>query len=186
MASGQLQHAIGIFRNRKIALQALDELRSSGFSMNKISVITKKPKLNEQLDSSDTSESSIAPAEGARAGGLAGARAGGLAGARAGGLLTLVAGLGILLIPGFGPALAAESVLATLLGSGASAAAGGLIGALRGWFLPEEAAQLYNDRVFQGDYLVTIESTEDDIHQTESILRRWGIQEWRVIDIPNS
>ena len=178
MASGQLQHAIGIFHDRQIALQALDELRSSGFLMNKISVITNKPKLNEQLDSSDTGESTIAPAEGAKAGGLAGARAGGL--------LTLVAGLGILLIPGFGPVLAAESVLATLLGSGASAAAGGLIGALRGWFLPEEAAQLYNDRVFQGDYLVTIESTEYDIRQAEPILRRWGIQEWRVYNIPRS
>jgi hypothetical protein len=98
----------------------------------------------------------------------------------------LVAGLGILLIPGFGPALAAESVLATLLGSGASAAAGGLIGALRGWFLPEEAAKLYNDRVFQGDYLVTIESTEDNIHQAEPILKRFGIQEWRIFEIPRS
>ncbi|MBE9000732.1 hypothetical protein IQ274_21410 [Nostoc sp. LEGE 12447] len=178
MASGQLQHAIGIFRDRQIALQALDELRSSGFPMHEISVITKTPKLNEQLDSSDTSESTITPAEGAKAGGLAGARVGGL--------LTLVAGLGILLIPGFGPALAAESVLATLLGSGASAAAGGLIGALRGWFLPEEAAKLYNDRVFQGDYLVTIESTEHSIHQAEPILKRFGIQEWRIFDIPRS
>ncbi|NEU83822.1 hypothetical protein [Nostoc sp. UIC 10630] len=178
MASDQLQHAIGIFSNRKIALQALDELRSSGFPMHEISVITKTPKVNEQPDSSDTNESTITPAEGARAGGLAGARVGGL--------LTLVAGLGILLIPGFGPALAAESVLATLLGSGASAAAGGLIGALRGWFLPEEAAKLYNDRVFQGDYLVTIESTEHSIHQAEPILKRFGIQEWRIFDIPTS
>ncbi len=175
MASGQLQHAIGIFHSRNIALQALDELRSSGFPMNKISVITKKPQIDEQLDSSDTSDT-ITPAEGARAGGLAGARTGGL--------LTLVAGLGILLIPGFGPALAAESILATLLGSGASAAAGGLIGALRGWFLPEEAAQLYNDRVSQGNYLMTIETTEEDIRQAEPILKRWGIQEWRVFDIP--
>ncbi|MBD6618245.1 hypothetical protein FNW02_21060 [Komarekiella sp. 'clone 1'] len=177
MASSQLQHAIGIFHSRKIALQALDELRISGFPMNKISVITKKPQL-EELDSSDTSDNTMTPAEGARAGGLAGARTGGL--------LTLVAGLGILLIPDFGPALAVESVLATLLGSGASAAAGGLIGALRGWFLPEEAAQLYNDRVSQGDYLVTIESTEEDIRQAEPILKRWGIQEWRVFDIPRS
>ncbi|MBW4686867.1 MAG: hypothetical protein KME40_17610 [Komarekiella atlantica HA4396-MV6] len=174
MASSQLQHAIGIFHSRKIALQALDDLRISGFAMNKISVITKKPQLDE-LDSSDTSDT-MTPTEGARAGGLAGARTGGL--------LTLVAGLGILLIPGFGPALAVESVLATLLGSGASAAAGGLIGALRGWFLPEEAAQLYNDRVSQGNYLVTIESTKEDIRQAEPILKCWGIQEWRVFDIP--
>lgn len=178
MASDQLQHAIGIFSHKQGALQALDELRNSGFPMNKISVITKNPKLDEQLDNTDTSENNITPSEGATMGALAGARTGGL--------LTLVAGLGVLLIPGFGPALAVESFLVTLLGSGASAAAGGLVGALRGWFLPEEAAKLYNDRVFQGNYLVTIEGTEDDIRCAEPVLRRWGIQEWRVVQIPQS
>ncbi|MBW4600476.1 MAG: general stress protein [Calothrix sp. FI2-JRJ7] len=177
MVSAQLQHAIGIFPYRQHAVQAFDELRSNGFSMNKISVITKKPE-DEQLDNTDTNESNITPSEGAAMGALASAKTAGL--------LTLVAGLGILLIPGFGPALAVESVLVTLLGSGASAAAGGLIGALRGWFLPEEAAQLYNNRVFQGEYLVTIEGTEDDIRRAEPVLKRWGIQEWRVFDIPKS
>lgn len=178
MASGQLQHAIGIFSSQQRALQALEELRNSGFPINKISVITKKPKVDEQLDHADTSQSNITPAEGAAMGALASARVAGL--------LTLVAGLGILLIPGFGPALAVESVLVTLLGSGTSAAAGGLIGALRGWFLPEEAALLYNDRLFQGSYLVTIEGTEDDIRRAEPVLKHWGIQEWRVVDVPTS
>ncbi len=178
MASGQLQHAIGIFPCRQHVVQAFDDLRSNGFPMNKISVITKKPKLDEQLDNTDRSENNITPSEGAAMGALASARAAGL--------LTLVTGLGVLLIPGFGPVLAVESVLVTLLGSGASAAAGGLIGALRGWFLPEEAAQLYNERVFQGEYLVTIEGTEEDIRHAEPVLNRWGIQEWRVFDIPKS
>lgn len=177
MASSQLQHAIGIFPYRQYVVQAFDDLRNNGFPMNKISVITKKPK-DEQLDNTDTSESNITPSEGAVMGALASAKAAGL--------LTLVAGLGVLLIPGFGPALAFESVLVTLLGSGASAATGGLIGALRGWFLPEEAAQLYNDRVFQGEYLVTIEGTEDDIHCAEPVLNRWGVQEWRVFNISKS
>ncbi|MCC5654928.1 hypothetical protein LC609_35245 [Nostoc sp. XA013] len=147
--------------------------------MNKISVITKKTK-DKQLANTDTSESNITitPSEGAAIGALASARTAGV--------LALVAGLGVLLIPGFGPALAVESVLVTLLGSGASAAAGGLIGALRGWFLPEEAAQLYNDRVFQGNYLVTIEGTEEDIRRAEPVLNRWNIQNWRVIDISKS
>ncbi len=177
MASGQLRHAIGIFSSHQHAVQAFDELRSSGFPMNKISVITKKTK-DKQLANTDTSESHITPSEGAAIGALASARTAGV--------LALVAGLGVLLIPGFGPALAVESVLVTLLGSGASAAAGGLIGALQGWFLPEEAAQLYNDRVFQGNYLVTIEGTEEDIRRAEPVLNRWNIQEWRVIDIPKS
>ncbi|MBH8555597.1 hypothetical protein I8751_25285 [Nostocaceae cyanobacterium CENA357] len=176
MTSGQLQHAIGIFNSRQIALQAIDELKSIGFPINKISVITNKSKYDDQFDDANTSETTP----------TVGAAAGALVGARVGGLLTLIGGLGVLLIPGFGPALAAESILATLLGSGASAAAGGLIGALRGWFLPEEAVQLYHDRVFQGNYLVTIEGKEDEIRRAEPILSRWGIQEWRVFDVPNS
>ncbi|MBD2774012.1 general stress protein [Iningainema tapete] len=178
MAYDQLQHAIGIFASRQTAIQAIDELRSSGFPMNKISIITKKPNFNEQLKDANISEPTITPAEGAAAGGVAGSTAGGL--------LALSVGLGVLLIPGFGPTLAAESILVTLLGSGASAAAGGLIGALRGWFVPEKAAQLYNERVFQGDYLLTIEGTQEDIRYAERILSRWGIQEWRVFDMNTS
>ncbi|MBD2493830.1 hypothetical protein [Nostoc sp. FACHB-280] len=174
MASGKHQHAIGIFSDRQIALQAIDELRNTGFSMNKISVITRKP----ELENTDTTQNHLTQSEGATIGALASARAAGL--------LTLVAGFGILLIPGFGPALAVESALATLLGSGASAAAGGIIGALRGWFLPEEAAQLYHEQVYQGNYLVTIESTEADIRRAAPILQRWGIQEWRVVDVPEN
>ncbi|GBE92253.1 two-component sensor histidine kinase [Nostoc cycadae WK-1] len=174
MASGKLQHAIGIFGDRKIVLQAIAELKNTGFSMNKISVITRQP----ELDDNHPRANNITQSEGAAIGALATARTAGL--------LTLVAGFGILLIPGFGPALAVESALATLLGSGASAAAGGIIGALRGWFLPEEAAQLYHDQVFQGNYLVTIEGTEADILHAEPILQRWGIQEWRVVDVPQS
>ncbi|MEA5595908.1 hypothetical protein [Rivularia sp. UHCC 0363] len=174
MASNQLQHAIGVFSSHQHLVEAFNELRNSGFPMNKISAIAKKP----QLDDADTSESNIASSEGAVMGAIAGARVGGL--------LTLVAGLGALLIPGFGPILAVESVLVTLLGSGATAAAGGLIGALQGWFLPEEAALLYNNRVCQGNYLVTIEAIEDDIRRAEPVLSRWGIQDWRVVDVPTS
>ncbi|MBE9207402.1 hypothetical protein IQ244_12895 [Nostoc sp. LEGE 06077] len=174
MASGQCQHAIGILRDRQITLQALEELKNTGFAMDKISVITRQP----ELDDTNTRESNITQSEGAAIGALASARTAGL--------LTLVAGFGILFIPGFVPALAVESALATLLGSGASAAAGGMIGALRGWFIPEEAAQLYNDQVFQGNYLVTIEGTAADILHAEPILQRWGIQDWRVVDVPQS
>jgi hypothetical protein len=177
MVNNKLQHAIGIFPSRTSAINALDGLRSIGFPMNKISVITKNPQ-DEQAIGADTSESTITSSEGAAMGAKAGAKAAGL--------ITLVAGLGILLIPGFGPALAVESVLVTLLGSGATATAGGLIGALQGWFLSEEAAQVYNDRVFQGNYLLTIEGTEGDIRRAEPVLIHWGIEDWHVVDIKGS
>ncbi|WP_017314117.1 hypothetical protein [Mastigocladopsis repens] len=168
MASHQLQQAIGTLPNRKSAVQALDKLRSLNFPMHKVSVITKKPK----LDSADTTEkSNMTSAKGAVAGGVAGATAGGL--------LVLGGGFAALLIPGIGSALTAGSVLMALLGS---ASAGGLLGAVRGWFFPEEVAQLYNDRIYQKDYLLTLKGTQEEICRAEPILKQCGIENWRVFD----
>lgn len=174
VSNPQLQHAVGIFPSRRSALQALNELSSSGFPMKKVSIITKK----EQSDDVGMSEPALTSSEGAVAGAIAGATTGGS--------LALVGGLAALLIPGIGLALAAESILLILVGTGASAAAGGLVGALQGWFVPEKIAQLYNERVFQGDYLMTLEGTNEDIRHAEPVLNRCGIQEWRVFDIPTN
>lgn len=106
------------------------------------------------------------------------------AGAATGGLLALAGGIAALLIPGIGLPLVAGSVLTVLLGSGAVAGIGGLIGALEGWYIPEKQAKLYSERVSQGDYLVIIEGTESEIHQAEKILSRWGIQEWQIFASP--
>lgn len=177
MTSNQRKYGIGTFLSRQRAIQAFDELKNTGFPMNKISVLTKHPNHGEQLGSAGRSGLSLTPSQGAAAGAVVGATIGGS--------LALVAGLGALLVPGFGQALAVESLLVTLVGSGASATAGGLVGALRGWFLPEEAAIFYNDQISQGVYLVTLKGTENEIRRAEPILTRWGIQEWRVYDVPN-
>lgn len=172
MANNQLKHAIGTFPNRLSAEQALMELRETGFPMNKISVITKNSDPNKQLGDDDIGRRTLTRSEGVKVGAALGAAMGGLP--------VLVAGLGVLFVPGVGPVLAAESIFAALLASGGVAAGGGLIGALQGWFIPEEQARFYNDRVSLGDYLVTVESTEDDIRRAEFVLRRWGVQEWHV------
>ena len=178
VSNQQLQHAVGIFPSRRSALQALNELSSSGFPMKKVSIITKKTKIDEQSDDVGMSEPALTSSKGAVAGAMVGATTGGS--------FALVGGLAALLIPGIGLALAAESILLILLSTGASAAAGGLVGALQGWFVPEKIAQLYNERVFQGDYLMTLEGTKEDIRHAEPVLNRCGIQEWRVFDIPTN
>ena len=167
----QLKHAIGTFPNRQSAEQALMELRDTGFPMDKISVIAKNFDRDQQLGGDDTSKRTLTQAEGVALGATTGAATGGL---------LALAGSLVLFVPGVGPVLAAESILAALLGSGAIAGIGGLVGALQGWFIPEEQARIYNDRVSQGNYLVTVESTEDDIRRAEPILSRWGVQDWSV------
>ena len=177
MASNQLKYGIGVFRSGQRAVQAFDELRNTGFPMNKISVLAKSPARDKPLGCADTSKLTLTPAEGAAAGAVVGATKGGL--------LALIAGLGVLLVPGFGPSLAAESLLNVFMGGGASAVAGGLVGAVRGWFLPEEPAIFHNHQVSQEVYLVTVRGTRNEIRRAEPILTRWGIQDWRVYDALN-
>lgn len=179
MVFNQHKRAIGLFPNREIAEKALKELKDTEFALDKISVLTKDPTSDQQLLSTeDLSKLTPTRSEGVKMGASAGAATGGL--------LTLAGGIAALLVPGIGLVLAAESVLTVLLGSATVAGIGGLIGALEGWYIPQKQAALYNERVSQGDYLVALEGTEDDIHQAETILSRWGIQEWRVFDPPTT
>ncbi len=175
MANSQLKHGIGTIPNRQTVENALQELKNNGFPMNKISAMAKSSNRDEQLGGNSRRERTITSTEGAASGAVTGGVTGGL--------LTLIGGLGVLLIPGFGPALAAESILATLLASGLGAGTDGLVGALQGWFIPEDQAKFYNDRVSQGNYLVMIEGTEEELRQAESLLNRYGVQEWRVYNV---
>lgn len=174
MTSQTLKRAIGIFSNRQDAEQALGELKDVGFPMHKISVITKNPDTDDGLDHQGVQQPSITKAEATKAGAVSGSIGAGS--------LTLIVGLTSLLIPGIGQALAVESLLATFLGSGIAATAGGLYGAFRGWLVPEEQAKIYSDRFNQGDYLVVMEAIEGEILIAETTLKRWGIWAWCVYD----
>ncbi len=48
--------------------------------------------------------------------------------------------------------------------------------------LPDERARFYNDRLKRGDYVVTVNGTEDEIRHAAAILSNRGIQEWQVYD----
>jgi len=112
-----------------------------------------------------------------------GAGIGATAGTVLGGVGGLLVGLEALLIPGVGPFLAAGTVATTLAGAGIGAAGGGLIGALTGLGIPEEQAQMYNERISQGDYLVIVDGSEEEIRRAESILNNRGISNWGIYDM---
>lgn len=172
MTSQTLKHAIGIFYNRQDAEQALGELKDTGFPMHKISVITKSSDIDHELDDQGVQQLLITRTEAAKAGAASGSIGVGS--------LTLIAGLTSLLIPGIGQALAVESLLTTLFGSGVAATAGGLYGALQGWLVPEEQARICSDKFKRGDSLVIMEAIEDEVLMAEPILKYWGIRTWHV------
>lgn len=176
------QRAVGVFANRRDAEDALRELRNSGFPMDTVSVINKDADRSEEIAGVDVKDRVGNKAdEGAVTGAVTGGAVGGIGG--------LLVGLGALAIPGIGPVMlagATATAVATALSGGAiGAVAGGLVGALVGLGIPEERARVYNERLSQGEYLVFVDGTEDQIRRAETILHGRGIQEWGVYDAPD-
>ncbi|MEH2011979.1 hypothetical protein [Nostoc sp.] len=169
-----VKHGNGIISTREAATQVVHELRAIDFPMQKISVFATDSE-NQLHEDANANKHPTTPIEGAKAGAITGGTTGGF--------LALTAGLGVLVIPGFGPALAVESVLATLLAGGGSAIFGSVYGAFQGWFAPERQVRLYHPSTSPEGFLVKVEGTVDEIRQVESILRYWGVREWRVYEL---
>lgn len=180
MALGQQMRAVGVFPNRQAVEVALDALKESGFSMNKVSVVAKDDSNRvDQLNNADVSDPVAAQAKG---GGAVGA----VTGTAIGGLSGLLVGLSTIAIPGVGPVITAGTLgtllATTLAGSGIGAVSGELAGAFAGVGIPNERANIYGDRVAKGDYVVMVEGSEAEIRRAESILDSQGIEDWGVYD----
>lgn len=178
MAVGRTQHAIGIFSSRREAEHALTELRDAGFNMDRVSVIVQHAGDNDRIAGAGVSDTKDEQVAGSTA-------AGATAGAATGSVIGLVGSLGVLAIPGVGPAAELGILLAnTLLGGAIGAAGGALVGALIGWGVPEERAKYYDQRISQGDYLVVVEGTAEEILRAEAILENRGVLDWGIYDAP--
>lgn len=180
---GQHKRAVGVFSNYRDTEAALNELRDSGFSMDRVSIVARDADRHDDIAGVDVQDRAGNKADEA-------AKAGAITGGTLGGLTGLLVGLGAIAIPGIGPVMlagATATALATTLSGGAiGAAAGGLLGALVGLGIPEERAKVYNERVSRGHYLVMVEGNDDEIHRAEGILSHRGIQEWGIYNTPAS
>ena len=92
-----------------------------------------------------------------------------------GGLAGLLVGIGALAIPGIGPVLAAGPLAAALgpalgallTGAAIGAGAGAIAGALVGMGMPEDEAQVYEQRFRQGRILVTVRGGANRYNEAE-------------------
>lgn len=178
------RRAIGVFSNRRDAENALHELKASGFNMNRVSVIARDADRNEEIAGAEVSKKIGNKAD-------KGAGVGAVSGGALGGLTGLLVGLGTLAIPGIGPVMLAGEVATALAttaaGTAIGAASGGLIGGLVGLGIPEKEAKAYSDRVHQGDYLVIVDGTDDEIRRAEAVLNHQnGLQDWATYDQPDA
>ena len=101
-----------------------------------------------------------------------GATIGGSAGGLAGGALGLLAGIGALAIPGAGPFIAAGPIMAALSGAAVGAAIGGIAGALIGMGIPEYEAKQYEEKVKNGNILISVHThSRDEAKRVKEIMK---------------
>lgn len=183
MVLEQHNRGVGILPTRQEAETALNELRDSGFSLERVGVMAKDSEIEGQLTQRDRSDRLAAEAQG-------GATTGAFTGTGRKGLGGLLVGFGTLAISGVGTAVevgTGGTSLATIFGgSGIGGFADTWVGALTGLGILEERAHVYSDLVRRGDYLVMVEGTDEELTNAESLLRNRGIQEWEIYNPHNT
>ncbi len=198
--------ALGVFANSQQIEQAINELKTANFPMEKVSVIAKDVEPGDRIGEAQISDG-LRPTFGDRIGNqdvnTTGAVGDTLTATTWGsallGLSSLaLPGLGAVLaagsvgaLPGLGAVLAAGSVGVALVSSIAGVAVGAaanqnLLKALGELGIPEERARVYSDRLQQSYYLLILEGSEEEIHRAEPILRDQGIEYWGVYDSPHT
>ncbi|HEY9675902.1 MAG TPA: hypothetical protein V6D11_30955 [Waterburya sp.] len=184
MVVSNQRRAFGVFSSRQEAENTLNELKASGFSMDKVSIIARDVDQNAELSGVQISDHIGSKDVGAGTGVVGEV-------ATTSALGSVLVGLSSLAIPGVGLVIAAGSVGAALLATVAStgleaAAIGGVVRALTDLGIPEEQARVYSDRLYQGNYLVIVEGTDDEISRAEAIISKRGIQDWAIYDSPQA
>lgn len=151
---------LSTFPSHEAAEKAVNELRRQGYN-NEISIIARD---NEQQNrgTGDTQPDTLT--DGTSTGGVLG------------GLAGLAMGAGALAIPGLGPIIAAGPIAGLLSG----AAAGGIAGGLIDWGIPRERGEYYEEKVKQGNVLVSVRADEQRVNNAAEILRREGAQDVEV------
>jgi CBS domain-containing protein len=152
----------GLFRDRKSAERAIEDLKEAGFKGEQIGIVMRNA--SEEGHITERRESDRGGSSHTTSGAMTGAVGGGLLGGLAGYLVAI----GALTIPGIGPVLAGGALAEALglgvigataaVGAGIGAAAGGLVGALVGMGIPEEEARYFEKGLGTEEVLVTVKA----------------------------
>lgn len=85
-----------------------------------------------------------------------------------GGAAGLLASVGALVIPGIGPIVAAGPLAATLTG----AVAGGVVGGLMDYGIPQKESHTYESRLNAGDMVLLVRSDGDEVDKAEHLFKQ--------------
>ncbi|OWK39745.1 general stress protein [Fimbriiglobus ruber] len=164
---------VGAFDNRERAREAIQGLKSAGFSDDQLGILTQDQStrvVGERAAAADETPSSHWE-EGTGIGAAAGAATGLGIG------LAVAAGL----VPPLGPIIAGGTLIALLASAGAGATVGSVVGGLIGLGVPEDEASYYEEEFRSGRTLVTVR-TENRAEEARSILNQHGAVQRETVD----
>lgn len=169
MVLGQHRSAVGSFPNRIDAEHALNELLGAGFPMAQIYVVSTDVDRDQPRGGAEMSDVGYTVQEGA-------ARGATIAGSMLGAIGGCLMGIGMLAVPGVGAVVAvgtsATALVMTLAGAGIGLSCGGLIEALAGLGIFADRARVNGEPFSQGEYLVMVDGTDDEVRRAEYILSK--------------
>ncbi len=148
------------------ASRIVDYLETAGFSTNDISALFPDQASSHQFSHENHSKAPEGAVTGVATGGAIG------------GALGLLVGIGALAIPGVGPLIAAGPLLAALSGAAAGATVGGIAGGLIGLGIPEIEAKRYENRISEGNILISVHAENgDEVSRAKKVLHEAGAED---------
>jgi hypothetical protein len=138
----------GIANSFSEANSIVTRLQETGFASSDISILAPDTEGRHDFGHVKETKAPEGIATGATTGGIIG------------GVLGLLAGIGALAIPGVGPFIAAGPIMGALSGLGIGATTGGIVGGLIGLGIPEFEARLYEEKLKNGNYLISVHTDD--------------------------
>jgi hypothetical protein len=176
MLLGTPKFGIGSFSSREDVEAAIEMLKKANFPTEQVTVV--KQDVASQDEGVAISEDEFIEKEKE-----SGVRKSALTAGAVGGVSGMLMGLGALMLPGIGSVavLGVQSALVGMATGGVyGTAAGTLMGAALGEDISHDRAQQYSDRLAEGDYLMLVEGSKDEISSAETILSDSQVKDWGI------
>jgi hypothetical protein len=179
MMMSKHKNALGTFADLHQIESALEQLKAAGIQMSNVSVVV--PQSNSEDSQGALAEPTVQSEHeftGDRPLEQIGQEA-----AKAGAVGTVVGGVVAALTTLAFPAFSGAVVLVGMAtGAFYGAVSGGVLGGEGGLEISETQAQHYADLLAQGQYLLTVKGSDDQIDRSESVLKAANIQDWMIFN----
>lgn len=156
-----MNNLIAVYSSHGEAVDAISSLKKEGISSQKTSIIGKADKAKDAVTLDDKQVTKVAGAETG-------------IGAALGTALGVLTGVGIFAVPGLGFLYGAGAIIGGIAGFDLGLVAGGVTSALTVAGIKVAESQKYDHYIKEGNFLVIVQGSGDDVTKAEQTLRLAG------------